>query len=85
MMCFRDKTFCGSDCTVAVTEDEIRERMALEVLDQIGALDQDGEPLPGIAWTVRRGTGKKADYTIHVTGLAPVRLALGRPEGGDGT
>lgn len=67
--------------TASVTEDEIRERMALEVLDQIGALDQNGKPLPGIAWTVRRGTGKKAGYTIHVTGPAPVRLALARPEG----
>lgn len=68
--------------TASVTEAEIRERMALEVLDQIGGLDEAGKPLPGIAWTVRRGTGKAAGYTIHVTGPAPVRLALARPEGG---
>lgn len=34
--------------TASVTEDEIRERMAMEVLEQIGGLDGDGKPLPGI-------------------------------------
>lgn len=66
--------------TATVTEDEIRERMALEVLDQIGGLGADGKPLPGIRWDVRRGTGKKAGYVIHITGPAPVRLALSAPQ-----
>lgn len=65
--------------TATVTEDEIRERMALEVLEQIGALDGDGKPLPGIKWAVRRGSGSKAGYTISVQGPAPIRLALARP------
>jgi hypothetical protein len=64
--------------TATVTEDEIRERMAMEVLEQIGALDDDGKPLPGIRWDVKRGTGRSGGYTIHVTGPAPVRLQLPR-------
>lgn len=66
--------------TAEVTEAEIRERMAMEVLEQIGALDPDGKPLPGIEWVVRRGQGKKAGYLINVTGPAPARLALARPQ-----
>ena len=68
--------------TATVTEDEIRERMALEVLDQIDALDSDGKPLPGVEWQVLRAPGKKGGYTIRVTGPAPARLALARQEGG---
>jgi hypothetical protein len=67
--------------TAQVTEDEIRERMALEVLEQIGALDDAGDPLPGIKCAVRRGTSKKAGYIITVTGPAPARLALAAPRG----
>lgn len=62
--------------TASVTEVEIRERMAMEVLEQIGALDLDSKPHPGIRWTVKRGNGRSGGYTIHVTGPAPARLAL---------
>lgn len=63
-----------------VTEDEIRARMAEEVLDQIGALGDNGKPLPGITVKVRRGTGRQGGYTIDVSGPAPARLMLpGRP------
>lgn len=66
-----------------VTEDEIRERMAYEVLEQIGALGENGKPLPGVCWTVTRGTGRGGGYVISVTGPAPVHLSLPRPrEGG---
>lgn len=64
--------------TAKVTEEEIRERMAMEVLEQIGALDDQGKPLPGISWKVRRGN--RGGYTIDVTGPAPVRLTLPSPE-----
>ena len=62
--------------TAQVTEDEIRERMALEVLEQIGGLGPDGKPLPGISWTVRRGAGRAGGYTINITGPMPARIAL---------
>lgn len=69
--------------TASVTEDEIRERMAFEVLEQIGALGEDGKPLPGVRWAVLRGTGRAGGYTISVTGPAPAHLSLPRPrEGG---
>jgi hypothetical protein len=35
--------------TASVSEDEIRDRMALEVLESIGALDGDGKPLAVIS------------------------------------
>lgn len=63
-----------------VTEEEIRHRMAMEVLEQIGGLDADGKPLPGIKTNVKRGTGHKAGYVIEVTGPMPVRLSLPRAE-----
>lgn len=66
--------------TATVTEEEIRERMTLEVLEQIGALDTNGKPLPGIKSTVHRGDGRKGGYVIQVTGPAPVRLQLPRGE-----
>lgn len=62
--------------TAQVTEDEIRERMALEVLEQIGALDEKGKPHPGIKYSVRRGSGRQGGYVIEVQGPAPARLAL---------
>jgi hypothetical protein len=61
-----------------VTENEIRDRMAHEVLEQIGALDQDGKKLPGIQVNVRRGEGRAGGYTIDVTGPAPARIMLPR-------
>lgn len=39
----------------SVTEEEIRNRMADEVLEQIGGLDGDGKRLPGISVKVTRG------------------------------
>lgn len=68
--------------TASVTEDEIRERMAYEVLEQIGALGEDGKPLPGVRWSVLRGTDRPGGYTISVTGPAPVHLSLPRPKQG---
>lgn len=62
-----------------VTETEIRERMAIEVLEQIGALDDQGKKLPGIQVHVRRGDGRAGGYTIDVTGPAPACILLPRP------
>ncbi|WP_299558647.1 hypothetical protein [uncultured Sulfitobacter sp.] len=59
-----------------VSEDELRERMAQEVLEQIGALNEDGKPAIGVEAKVRRGTGRTGGYTIEVTGPAPARIML---------
>ena len=64
-----------------VTEEEIRARMALEVLDQIGGLDEDGKKLPGITVNVRRGEGRAGGYTIDISGPMPPRMLL--PKAGD--
>ncbi len=66
--------------TARVTEDEIKERMAMEVLEQIGGLDPSGKPLQGIEWKVTRGDSRKGGYLIQISGPAPVRLALAGPE-----
>lgn len=61
-----------------VTEDELRQRMAHEVLEQIGGLAPDGRRLPGVDVTVRRGDGRAGGYTIDVSGPAPARILLPR-------
>ena len=57
-----------------ISEDELRARLAREVLEGIGGCDSEGTP--GVAVKVLRGTGKKAGYTIEVTGPAPARIAM---------
>lgn len=59
-----------------VTEEQIRERMGLEVLEQIGGLDADGKRLPGITVKVNRGNGRAGGYTIDVSGPMPARILL---------
>lgn len=60
-----------------VTEDEIRERMAMEVLQQIGALDDAGKVRQGITYKVTRGPdSRKGGYVIEVTGPVPVQMFL---------
>lgn len=61
-----------------VTEDEIRERMAHEVLEQIGGLSPEGKKMPGISVKVNRGNGRAGGYTIDVTGPAPAQIFLPR-------
>lgn len=68
--------------TATVTEDELRTRMVREVLESIGALDDQGEPAAGIKTSVRRGDGRKGGYTITVSGPAPARVLLPRQNGG---
>ena len=60
----------------SISEDEVRERMALEVLEQFGGLGSDGKPLPKITWSVHRGSGRKGGYVITIAGPAPAKLAL---------
>lgn len=62
-----------------VTEEEIRARMTSEVLQSIGALGEDGHPLPGVVAKVSRGDSRKGGYTIDITGPMPVRMMLPRP------
>ncbi|MGB1390820.1 MAG: hypothetical protein ACPG61_18250 [Paracoccaceae bacterium] len=59
-----------------ISEEELKARLAEEVLEQIGALDANGQPALGVATKVLRGTGRKGGYTIEVTGPAPARLML---------
>lgn len=59
-----------------VTEAEIRERMGLEVLEQIGGLDAEGKKLPGVNVSVKRGNGRTGGYTIDVSGPMPARIML---------
>lgn len=61
-----------------VTEDQIRERMAQEVLEQIGGVDEEGKRLPGITIRVGRGNGRAGGYTIDVSGPMPARISLPR-------
>ncbi len=62
----------------SVSEDEIRKRMADEVLEQIGGIDESGKRRPGIIVKVNRGTGRNGGYTIDVSGPAPARILLPR-------
>ncbi len=60
--------------TAKIGEDELRRRMADEVLQQIGGLDLDGKRLLGLKVEVRRGSS--GGYTISVSGPAPARIFL---------
>jgi hypothetical protein len=62
--------------TATVTEDEIRARIGLEVLESIDAVGADGKPRAGVTVNVKRGDSRKGGYTITVTGPMPPRLAL---------
>lgn len=48
-----------------VGEEDLRERLALEVLDQLGLL-KDGKRLPGVTYEVLRGEGRKPGYVVRV-------------------
>ena len=62
--------------TARISEDELRNRMVMEVPEQIGGLGDDGKPAVGITSTVHRGDGRSGGYTITIEGPAPARLAL---------
>jgi hypothetical protein len=64
--------------TARISEDELRQRMATEVMQSVGALDETGKPLKGVQWTVHRGDGRAGGYTITVRGPMPARLLLPR-------
>lgn len=59
-----------------VTEEELRARLAEEVMESIGALDPEGKPLPGVVAKVLRGNGHKGGYTIDISGPMPARVYL---------
>lgn len=62
--------------TARISEQELRDRITQEVLEQIGAIDQDGKPLQGVTAKVTRGDGRKGGYCITVSGPAPARISL---------
>lgn len=64
-----------------ITEDDLRQRMADEVLEQIGGLGPDGKRNPGVTVRVTRGDSRKGGYSIEVSGPLPVRMLL--PRGGE--
>lgn len=68
--------------TASISEAELRDRMAREVMAQIGALGPDGKPLPGVEANVTRGASRVGGYVIHITGPVPARLLLPQPETG---
>lgn len=61
-----------------ITEGEIRQRMADELLEQIGGIGPDGKWLPGVDVKVTRGDSRKGGYSIEVTGPVPARMLLPR-------
>ncbi len=64
--------------SATITEEDLRDRMKLEVLEQIDGIGIDGKPKPELQVTVKRGESRKGGYTITVTGAAPSRLFLPR-------
>lgn len=62
--------------SASISEDDVRERMTLEVLEQIGGLTPEGKPHPELRVDVHRGESRKGGYTITVTGPMPVQMLL---------
>jgi hypothetical protein len=48
-------------------EDELRLRLARELMDQLGLLDEDGRPNPGVTHEVLRGANShKPGYVVTI-------------------
>ena len=65
----------------AIAEEELRERMRLEVLEQINGLDPAGRPLPGLTVRITKSRNRAGGYEIEVSGPAPAQILL--PRGGE--
>lgn len=59
-----------------ISEDDLRERMEREVLEQINGIDENGKPRAGLKVKTTRGT--HGGYTIAVSGPSPVQMLLPR-------
>lgn len=66
--------------TARITEPELRERLAKEVLDGIGAIDGEGNAAPGVKYHVNRNSGGHGGYTITVQGPMPARMRIEPPK-----
>lgn len=47
-----------------ISEEELRERLLVEFLNQTNMGDPRGTPKPGVKTTIRRGSGKQGGYTM---------------------
>lgn len=64
-----------------ISEDELRRRMELEVLEQINGIDESGRRRDGLSVKTARGT--HGGYVISVSGPAPARIMLPAPKAGE--
>lgn len=62
--------------TAEISEDELRQRLVAEVLESIGALNEDGTPAPGVEAVIVRGEARKGGYRVTIKGPMPARLLL---------
>jgi hypothetical protein len=60
--------------TARISEEELRQRLTDEVLEQIGGLTPDGARPPGVSTTCLRGEARKGGYVVSVSGPLPARL-----------
>jgi hypothetical protein len=67
----------------SITEEELRERMRMEVLEQINGLAPDGRPLPGLTVRITKSRNRAGGYDIEVSGPAPARIFLPAPGGAE--
>jgi len=51
---------------IAIDEEEIRNRLSIEVMDSLGLL-RDGKPADGITVKVLRGEARKGGYRVRIT------------------
>lgn len=52
---------------VAISEDQLRARLAAEVMGHFGLITDSGKPLPGVSPNVVRGDGRNAGYRVRIT------------------
>ena len=66
-----------------VGEDDLRRRLAYEVMEQLGFLD-NGKVTPGVTWAVLRGEGRNPGYVITIERdmTKDTRAKLAGKEGG---
>lgn len=50
----------------SIDEDALRQRMAMDAIEQAGWIGPDGTPVNGVTWSIHRGESRKGGYKIEV-------------------
>lgn len=52
---------------VKITERDLRDRLATELIQQAGFTDSNGKPFDGVTTSIQRGRGRGEGYVVRAT------------------